>query len=636
MTACAIVVIGHVDHGKTSLLYALTGIQTDRLPEEKARGVSIQPGFAYRSYASGVIDFIDAPGHADFIAAMVAGASGANAALVVISAVEGVGAQTREHLCIADLLGIRNGVIAVSKSDLLSAPEQAAQLEQIRRDLSETAMADAPMVLCSAHRGDGIDDLHAALEAMAQTAGPAAAPLNGFLPIDRVFSRPGHGTIVTGTLLGQGFLTEQAVTLHPGPHTTTLRGLQCRGAARARVQPGERVAANLRGIAAGDIPRGAVLCAMDAGAPSYNIDVHLRVLDGPNRAVKHMQELRVLFGTTSAVAQVRMSQGGRIGAGQTGYAQLRFRQPVMGFAGQPAVLRSLSPPETLGGAVILDPEATPAGAGKAARLAVLQAAQAQDGDAVLTALSAALGGVAPLGDLARLWRRTPESARAALRVPFDTLDGDLLAPKQSVVSGCRAALEALAAYHAQNPLHVAAPRAAIAPRGMSPALLRHIETTLLAQGQICRLGTDLALAGHDPVALLDGDQRHRMTQIETARRDAGLNAVALETFGAGSLDKALIGLLLGRARLVALRNVALKQTLVFHADALVAAGAQLRAAFPAPQGFTTSQARTALGTNRRIIVPLLEHFDQNGLTTRTGDLRHITSANSVSPQVRDG
>ncbi|MEH6830569.1 MAG: GTP-binding protein, partial [Sulfitobacter sp.] len=374
MNTRCIVVIGHVDHGKTSLVRALTGIETDRLAEEKERGLSIALGFAHRAYPEGTIDFIDAPGHEDFIQAMVSGATGAQSILAVISLTEGIGAQTLEHLTIAGLLGLTNAVIAVTKSDTLEPSSHAARLEVIRSELAQTPFADAELLLCSALTGDGLDALHLALQKTLSGPANASAPLQSILPIDRVFSMPGHGTIVTGTLLGQELHVNTHAVLQPDGRKTTVRGLQSRGEKRGLVKAGERVAVNLRGVAVKDIPRGAALCVGDALPPSTCFDVSIGLNPWSNTALKHNEDIRVMFGTSSEIASVRVFGGKQIAPKQSGHAQLRFKKQVVGFAGQKAILRRLSPPETLGGATILDPIAMPTKSTNKRRLAVLLAA----------------------------------------------------------------------------------------------------------------------------------------------------------------------------------------------------------------------------------------------------------------------
>ena len=629
-TRC-IVVIGHVDHGKTALVHALTGIETDRLPEEKKRGLSIASGFAYRAYPSGVIDFVDAPGHEDFIQAMIAGATGARSVLIVVSIMEGIGAQTLEHLGIAGLLGIKGGVIAVTKSDLLGPSEHAARLIDIRDALSSTPFANTALIPCSARTGDGLEALNDALEALLSDETDVPGPLQSFLPIDRVFSLPGRGTIVTGTLLGQDLSVDDAAVLQPTGRNVTIRGLQSRSEVRDHIQVGERIAANLRGVALTDITRGAVLCTGGAVAPSICIDAQLDLLTTTSQALKHMQDVRVLFGTSCEVAQVRLFGAGRIAPVQSGFAQLRFKKPVVGFAGQRAILRRLSPPETIGGAVFLDPQATLTGSGDKDRAQVLTAVQLGDAGQIARALCKSNQGVANLHDIARLVRISPLDARLALGGAFEKLGPDLISPRINI-DACKAGiLNALTTYHTKYPIRMMAPRTAIANPDIPLVLLHHAEAALLASGHIRSQDDRFALNCHDPVAVLNDDQHRRMTEIESTFHQDQLTPPTQASLPQNQIDKDLIQLLLETGRLVSLQNVSLNQTMVFHTDTLTAAAATLYSAFPSPQSFTTGQARTALATSRKIIVPILEHFDAQNVTIRTGDARQMAAANVVSP-----
>lgn len=629
MTSHCIVVIGHVDHGKTSLVRALTGIETDRLAEEKARGLSIALGFAHRTYPTGTIDFIDAPGHEDFIAAMVSGATGAQSVLAVISLTEGIRAQTLEHLNIAGMLGLTNAVVAVTKSDLLDPAAHAAQLDNIRRELSQTPFAHAELIPCSAHKGHGIEALDTALQQTLNRPSTAPAPLQSFLPIDRVFSMQGHGTVVTGTLLGHALDVNTNVTLHPAGQSTTIRGLQCRSEQRETVQAGERVAVNLRGLAAKDIARGDVLCAGKALAPSMSFDVAIDLHAGANAVLKHNEDIRVMFGTSSEIASVRIFGAKQIAPEHAGYAQLRFKKPVVGFAGQKAVLRHLSPARTIGGATILDPLAIPTKSGDTGRLAVLQAVEARDIVLIAKALSEASGGVTNMSEVARLSRVTPDTAERYISDHFGTLGPDIISPIETIDAFETDALKALEAYHIHHPFDPMAVRQFVF-KGMSQALINYVLPKLVASGKVRQEGARVALFDHDPKAKLDDGLRARLAEIETLVRQSGLSPLMPEEIMQNHLDFDLIAIHVDEGTLGSLENIALKQTLVFHADVLRSAATNLRAAFPFPQTFTTSEARTALGTSRRVIVPVLEYFDAQRVTVRDGDARQVNQANSVS------
>ena len=618
MTSACVIVIGHVDHGKTALVRALTGMETDRLAEEKARGLSIALGFAHCEMAGGTLDLIDAPGHEDFIRTMVSGASGAQGAMLVVSAVEGVAAQTREHVQIARLLQVPVAVVAVTKVDLIPEATLPARLAEIADTLAAQGVTGAELVPCSATTAGGTDHLRQVL-ARRYTALPArAAPMGAFLPVDRAFTLAGRGTVVTGTLLGGALAVGEALTVQPSGAATVVRGLQARGAARERVAAGERVAVNLRGIALEDIARGDVICTGGQGA-TLCMDVWLTVSDTAPRPVKHMQDLRVLWGTAHEVATLRLMGGGQIAPGGAGLGQLRFKRPVVGFAGQAAVLRQLSPAATLAGAVILDPQATAVGAGDRRRLAVMQAAQQQDGTALAAALCAQGRGVALWSDLVRLARC---DATAALPTGVVRLSPDHIALADDLAAVQTAVVAALQRFHADYPIKQGAALSMLQRVTPLRGLVPFAQTELVRGGEVVLRDGLVSLARHDPFAALAPQQLARLTEIEERMRAGGTSPPDVRQFDAPD-DADLIALMVAQGRLVSLANIALKQQVVFHAATIGQAQRSLAASFPPPTAFTTSAARTALGTTRKFIVPLLEHLDALGMTLRIGDTRQI-------------
>ena len=623
MTSACVIVIGHVDHGKTALVRALTGMETDRLAEEKARGLSIALGFAHCEMAGGTLDLIDAPGHEDFIRTMVSGASGAQGAMLVVSAVEGVAAQTREHVQIARLLQVPVAVVAVTKVDLIPVATLPARLVEIADTLTAQGVTEAELVPCSATTAGGTDHLRQVLARRFNALPARAAPMGAFLPVDRSFTLAGRGTVVTGTLLGGALAVGEALTVQPSGAATVVRGLQARGAARERVAAGERVAVNLRGIALEDIARGDVICTGGQGA-TLCMDVWLTVSDTAPRPVKHMQDLRVLWGTAHEVATLRLMGGGQIAPGGAGLGQLRFKRPVVGFAGQAAVLRQLSPAATLAGAVILDPQATAVGAGDRRRLAVMQAAQQQDGTALAAALCAQGRGVALWSDLVRLARC---DATAALPTGVVRLSPEHIALADDLAAVQTAVVAALQRFHADYPIKQGAALSMlqrVTPlRGLEP----FAQAELHRRGEVVLRDGLVSLARHDPFAALAPQQLARLTEIEERMRAGGTSPPDVRQFDAPD-DADLIALMVAQGRLVSLANIALKQQVVFHAATIGQAQRSLAASFPPPTAFTTSAARTALGTSRKFIVPLLEHLDALGMTLRDGDTRQI------APQTR--
>lgn len=621
-----VAVIGHVNHGKTALVRALTGIETDRLAEEKARGLSITLGFAWRDYSTWTVDFLDAPGHEDFIRAMVTGTAGARAALLVVSATEGFGRQTREHLLVADLLGLRAGVVAVSKADLLRHGEDADVRRRIAAELEGTFLAGAPIVFCSAHTGAGLPGLHAALEALLNGC-PDGEPAPGaVLPLDRVFTVAGSGTVATGTLQGAPLEPGAAAVLMPSGRHVTLRHLQVHGETVETASPGGRVAVALRGVSAGEIHAGELLCTPDTLVPSLLVDVHLTLSPQSTRPMKSNDELRVMWGARQDVAKVRLLGHGPLEPGDRGLAQLRFTAPVASFAGQRAILRRLSPAETIGGAIVLDPVAAKLRGRLDERGALLQAALAEDAARVAALLVARDSGVLSLREAARLSRRTAGEVRAALG-DFLGLGPDLLASPGAIAATRDAYLARLAEAHRAAPHRAWAPAAAIRTllaRQTPRDLLDHVERRLAADGEIRVRGGQVALAAHDPVAALSPEAVARLRRLEAQVRAGGASPPDTRTLAPpGSEDAQLVELLIDTGALVVLRNNALRQSLVFHQGALDDALATLRVAFPPPTAFATGAARAALGTSRKFIVPILEFLDARGDTGRQGDVRRI-------------
>ncbi|MFT6445206.1 selenocysteine-specific translation elongation factor SelB [Sulfitobacter pontiacus] len=618
MTSACVIVIGHVDHGKTALVRALTGMETDRLAEEKARGLSIALGFAHCEMAGGTLDLIDAPGHEDFIRTMVSGASGAQGAMLVVSAVEGVAAQTREHLQIARLLQVPVAVVAVTKVDLIPEAALPARLAEIADTLAAQGVTGAELVPCSAPAAGGTDHLRQVLARRFNALPARAAPMGAFLPVDRAFTLAGRGTVVTGTLLGGALAVGEALTVQPSGAATVVRGLQARGAARERVTAGERVAVNLRGIALEDITRGDVICTGGQGA-TLCMDVWLTVSDTAPRPVKHMQDLRVLWGTAHEVATLRLMGGGQIAPGGAGLGQLRFKRPVVAFAGQAAVLRQLSPAATLAGAVILDPQATAVGAGDRRRLAVMQAAQQQDGTALAAALCAQGRGVALWSDLVRLARC---DATAALPTGVVRLSPEHIALADDLATVQTAVVATLQRFHTDHPIKQGAALSMLQRVTPLRGLVPFAQAELVRGGEVVLRDGLVSLARHDPFAALAPQQLARLTEIEESMRAGGTSPPDVRQFDAPE-DADLIALMVAQGRLVSLANIALKQQVVFHAATIGQAQRSLAAIFPLPTAFTTSEARTALGTSRKFIVPLLEHLDALGMTLRDGDTRQI-------------
>ena len=623
----SLAVIGHVNHGKTALVRALTGMETDRLPEEQSRGLSITLGFAWRAYPAAGVDFLDAPGHEDFIRAMVMGATGARAALLVVSAIEGFERQTREHLRIGGLLGLRTGIVVITKADLLAKDAWPAVTERILGELDGTFLAGEPVVFCSSVTGAGLDALHDQLQALAARSPPPDLMPGAFLPLDRVFSVAGAGTVATGTLQGGKLETGGEAVLQPSGRKVHLRQLQVHGQATMAVNPGSRIAAGLRGVSANDVKVGEVLCTPGAYEAGLLIDVELTLMADAARPLRSTDEVRVLWGARQDIAKVRLIGTTAIAPGGRGLAQLRFPVPVIAYAGQRAILRRPSPAETIGGARVLDPAApTLRTRTMEARHVLLDAVAGGSLDAIATELTRRNGGVS-VKEAARLSRQPAMEVRNYLGRTCENLDDDLMALGAAVAEARQAYLNQIAEAHRQQParswVSLGGVRTTLA-RKMSPEFIAHVEKRLAAAGEIRLERGQVALRDHDPFATLSPAALARLQHIEGAFRAGGMAPPDSDALGdPDAEDSPLVGLLVESGRLVSLRNHALRQTLTFHAEALDAALEALRAAFPPPAEFTTGEARAALETSRKFIVPVLEFLDARLNTVRRDDVRQV-------------
>ncbi len=347
-------VIGHVDHGKTALVRALTGEDTDRLAEEKQRGISIALGFAHLKVGPDTdIDLIDMPGHERFVRTMISGATGLDAVLLVVAANEGIKPQTVEHVDIASLLGLRRAVVAVSKTDLV-APEKAGRVaEDAVRLLAQSGLEPWPPVMTSALRETGIVDLRRALHALAAIEPARAAGGLVFLPIDRAFSVAGHGPVVTGTLRGAAIRAGDTLELLPSRRTVRVRAVQVHGVRVESATPGQRVAINLRDIEIAELERGMALCAPGTLALSDWLTISIRAVEGAP-PLKNGMRIRAMLGTDEFDARLRLLDRDVLEAGESGFAQLHCVEPVALPAGEHVILRLASPPQTLAGGKVLE------------------------------------------------------------------------------------------------------------------------------------------------------------------------------------------------------------------------------------------------------------------------------------------
>lgn len=614
MAHATVGVIGHVNHGKTALVQALTGMQTDRLAEERRRGMSIVLGFAWLALDGGTLDLVDAPGHEQFVRAMVAGATGIQATLLVVDAREGVKPQTVEHVAIADLLGVRRGIVAITKADLVDEARRAAVQRELRARLRDSHLAFAPRLVVSSRTGEGLPALRAALQDLVKQASlpaPAGAPF--CLPVDRVFTLAGQGTVVTGTLRGGRLRVGDAIEVQPAGLASMVRQLQVHGVAVDEALAGQRVGVNLRHVKPDQLARGDVLAPPGRLAPASLLDAELRLLSGVTAQQLEGRELQLLVGTSEVGVVPRLL--GERGAGvQLG--QLRSARPVAALAGEPFVLRRASPAATLAGGRILDPGARRHRRSDAVALQALRVlSSGTDGQRLAERLRRA--GAAGLA-LEELGIASPQGA--ALVAGVAESNGARLWHLPLVQALQQRMVDAVRHYHRQQPLRPAAPlpvcRAAL-PADAPEALYRRLLAVLQERGELQLSHGDVRCPDHDPLRHLDARSRDALDALAAAFRRGGMTPP--DPPAPGTPPRRLLELLVSRGEVLLLPGQLPTQRIAFHRDAVAAARDTLAGTFAPPNAFTVSQAREVLGTTRKFAVPLLEHLHATGQTRRRGD-----------------
>lgn len=601
---------GHVDHGKTSLIRALTGVETDRLPEEKRRGMTIDLGYAY----AGDLGFVDVPGHERFVHTMLAGAGGIDAALLVVAADDGVKPQTIEHVAILDLLGIDRGVVAISRADL--APDRIERVAaEIRHLLAPTSLAGLPILPVSALTGDGVDAARTAL----RNLGARPRERDGFprLAIDRAFLIAGAGVVVTGTLIAGEIAVGDRLVLSPSGVAVRVRGLHAQNLPAERAFAGQRVALNLVGAEKAEIARGDFLLAADIHAPTNRLDARIRLLPGA-RALRADTPMHLHLAAAHVTARVA-PLGGTIAPGEVGWVRLVLERPIAALAGDRLVLRDAAATATLGGGMVLDPWPPLRGARQPARLATLDA----------------LGRADPLPELldlgwldwapfarGRNWR--PAAQEAALAAARGALCGGFAA-SAAALAGLQAAQHAvLASLHREYPeqpgLTPDRLRAALPgkpPRALAAALLEQA----LRVGDLRQDGAFLCLAGHRARLSAADEALWELVRAELATdrlRPPRLRDIAPRA----RLSEPLLRASLRRfARLSWIVEVAPDHFFLRESLAEIVAGA---AALAAEDGeITAARLRDRLGIGRNLVIQLLEFLDVQGVTYRRGDIRHL-------------
>jgi selenocysteine-specific elongation factor len=630
---------GHVDHGKSTLVLALTGMDPDRLAEEKARGMTIDLGFAWLALPGGrEVGIVDVPGHESFIRNMLAGVGGIDVALLVVAADEGVMPQTEEHLAILDLLRVRSGVVALTKRDLVDDEWLELVGEEVRERLAGTTLAAAPIIPCSATTRAGLDELVSALE-VALTAAPERAPDGGGrLPVDRVFTMTGFGTVVTGTLLDGPLRVGQEVELLPRGLRARVRGLQSHKHPVEMAQPGNRVAVNLAGVATHDLRRGDVLAFGARVAVTTAFDAEVSVLREAPRPLTQQAEVTIHSGSAEVMARVTLLEGETIEPGATGWAQFRLGAPLVLARGDRFIARLPSPSLTIGGGAVIEPVARRHRRHDPTVLARLELlARADPREVVLAALEGGASAArrpSTYGGLTtgELTRRTslPDADVAATLAELEAQGAVLrLGDWRFSASGWQrlraVSTRLLAEYHARHPLRAGIPRGEWRARlGLDLPLATEVVRALRTAGELREAPTtsaaavgpaDALLAAPDFSPTFSPEQQRAVAQalaLFQAQPHTPPTRAEVEELVGRDVTAALIE----RGDLVKIGESVLLERAAY-AGAIGAIVAHLRA-HPA---ITVAEGRDLLGTTRKYMVALFEHLDERQITRRLGDDR---------------
>lgn len=623
---------GHVDHGKSTLITALSGIRPDRLKEEQEREMTIDLGFAWMTLPGGeAVGIVDVPGHRDFIENMLAGVGGIDAVLFVVAADESVMPQTREHLAILDLLQIEAGVIALTKTDLISDPDWLELVEaDVRQAVQGTVLENAPIVRVSAKTGAGLDQLAAAIEICLSERPPRPDLGRPRLPIDRVFTIAGFGTVVTGTLVDGRLKLAEEVEILPTGLRGRIRGLQTHKHKEQAALPGSRTAVNISGLEVDQIQRGNVVAYPGKYQPTRLIDVYFRLLPDVSGPLRHSTEVKFFLGAAEILARVRLLGVEELKPGQSGWLQLELREPAIAVRGDRYIIRRPSPGETLGGGVVVDPQP----GGRHRRFA----------SEVLARLESLLMG-APAEVLEQTIRRLgPCLIREAVAQSRLAEDQANLALAELTASGSLIQLEPgdlgssgdilvcsnaywnekserlaheLAAYHSAYPLRRGMAREELKSRLKIPLarVFNALARRWINAGLLEESGSLVWLPGHK--VRFSAQQEAAVERLLEKFARAPFSTPAVKEVQA-EVGEDVYAALVDQGQLVAV-----SADVVFRKQDFDRMVSLLRDHFARETTLTAAQFRDQLNTSRKYVLAFLEYLDASGVTVREGDNRRL-------------
>lgn len=614
---------GHVDHGKSTLVHALTGIDPDRLREEKERKMTIDLGFAWLMLdgLEEEVGVVDVPGHRDFIENMLAGVGGIDVALFVVAADEGVMPQTQEHLAILDLLNIGRGVVALTKVDLIDDPDW---LELVTLDLHDalegTVLADAPIVPVSAHSGDGLDDLKAHLVDALQHTEPRSDTGRPRLPIDRVFTLSGFGTVVTGTLIGGRLQLNDDIVLQPGDIGGRIRGLQTHKTKLQTALPGSRVAVNISGVDKQELRRGMVLTRPGVIRPTLLIDAHYRHLATADVPLKHDMSVKLFTGSAEIIARARVVGIDEIAPGTEGFIQLAVSEPVAVARGDRFILRRPSPAETLGGGVMLDPH--PGRRHRRFRPETLAHLQTLSTGTPQELLLQTLGRIEPATEQALLQQSGMDVVLATEALAELIEDAEIITLHNQLVTRITwykwavSAENLVAATHAAHPLRIGLAREELRSRlRLKATVFNPFLEQMADQGLLVEEGAWVRQPTH--TVRFSAEQQAVVDQLLTQFAASGINSPSVKEARATVGDDVYDALVqLGRLQPVS-------PDVVWRADDYENFTNSVYNYLVEHGTVNAGEIRDLFQTSRKYAIALLEHLDGIKMTRRIGDDREL-------------
>ncbi len=624
---------GHIDHGKTSLIKAISGTDTDRLKEEKERGITIELGFASLDLPSGQhLGIVDVPGHEKFVKNMVAGATGIDIVMMVIAADEGVMPQTREHMEICTLLGIQHGLIALTKTDMVEEEWLELALEDIREFSQGTFLEDAPILPVSSTTENGIPELISALDDIAGSI-PQRPPSSLFrLPIDRVFTMKGFGTVITGTLVSGKISVGETIMVYPSGITSKVRGIQVHNQSAESAEAGMRTAINFQGLDRAAVQRGEVLSTPGALVASYMVDVSFHYLTSNPKPLKNRTPVRFHTGTSEIMGYLILLDQEELPPGQTGVAQLRLESPVAIVKDDRFVVRSYSPVRTIGGGQVLNPIPMKHKRLRPDVVEGLEHLADEDPEAVISQQiqQAGFSGVS-FSHLKIMTNLTDKQLDTALQhmLSQQTIiqtdkENRIFLHQATFDTLIQNTTDYLAAYHTKNPLKAGMPKEEL--KSKFPQL-SDVKIFNLALGQMIKSGRivqeekTVRLADHS--VSLGADQADIRKKILNLYKDGGLQPPyfrdvpkLLEVDPNHTKDVMLLLVEDGQI-------VKTKDDLYFHIDAIKELKNRLVGFLKANEEITTPQFKEMTGASRKYVIPLIEYFDASKVTLRVGDSRKL-------------